>query len=229
MSLQNDIDGYIGHFKGLVSSVQSLSADSQVSLFRQTLLVSILDTLSKCRYPTETRNSVRFKTFIRNFSNWPDYNKVSLTQLQLYLNRLSNNPYPLTLDYVNALISTWKKGDAISIANDPDYALIENIEQMRELNKFTHINLLWSYRNILVHEARKPGYGMALSSDDEPFYHSMDYMNGNFQVVRWGWELVYPENFYSKITQNCIDNLEKYLVANNQNPYDSYKFGSSWI
>ncbi len=38
------------------------------------------------------------------------------------------------------------------------------------------------------------------------------------------WKLVFPFKFLGSLCEGSIDGLEKYLIANNLNPYDSYEF-----
>jgi hypothetical protein len=46
--------------------------------FRKALLVSMLDGLSACAYPNEPRSGHRFRTFVSNFGNWRDSERVSM-------------------------------------------------------------------------------------------------------------------------------------------------------
>jgi len=65
------------------------------------------------------------------------------------------------------------------------------------LSSFTHLNLLYQYRNSLVHELREPGHGMEFhqNHDDEPFYHGMTIVEADGFSGKT-LELVYPLNFY---------------------------------
>ena len=98
------------------------------------------------------------------------------------------------------------------------------------LSSFTHLNLFYSYRNSLVHELREPGNGMEFHDEHEyPFYHGMTSFDGEDMNGERSLELVYPLKFYFWLTDNIIDNVEKYLRKNHLNPYESYSYGSSWV
>jgi hypothetical protein len=98
------------------------------------------------------------------------------------------------------------------------------------LSSFTHLNLLYQYRNSLVHELREPGHGMEFHKEHgEPFYHGSTTVGTNAYSREETLELVYPLNFYFGLTENVINNVERYLRKNAIDPYRCYRFGSSWI
>ena len=54
-----------------------------------------------------------------------------------------------------------------------------------QLSSLQHATLLYTYRNVLIHEMRKPGYGMDLGDIKVPFYHSMSHLREgeNYEVI----------------------------------------------
>ncbi len=65
--------------------------------------------------------------------------------------------------------------------------------------------------------------------DNEPFYHSMTTSGDGASSSEQTLELVYPLNFYFQLTESVISNVESYLRKNMINPYECYRFGSSWV
>ena len=225
MSTSNKIKAYFDYFSDVVDSVKFLTAKAYVKQIRVISLLSILDALSKCRYPSNKRNGDRFKSFIVNYAEWQECKKISIPQLNLYLSQLPASQCSLLKAYVNQKLASWTVGSEISISVDPEINLVESIESVPWINDFKHVDLLWNYRNLLIHEARTPGYGMNLSDDINCYYHSMIYQD---RVIRDGWELVYPEAFFVRITENCIRLLRDYCESNNYSPYDSFEFSPLW-
>lgn len=87
-----------------------------------------------------------------------------------------------------------------------------------------HVELLYSYRNHLVHEFREPGYDRGVLGDDvTPYYMGMITKQGNGV-----WELAYPTNFFAWVTERALANLRTYLEVNHLDPYAFYRFGSPW-
>jgi len=83
-------------------------------------------------------------------------------------------------------------------------------------------------RNSLIHELRTRGRTMAISPDDStPYYHgTITVTNSNAEVH--SWELYIPPKVISDIVLNCANNLKRDFEEKAYNPYDSFKFGSSW-
>ena len=77
---------------------------------------------------------------------------------------------------------------------------------------------------------REPGYSMEFHENhDEPFYHGMTTIGDDGSSAERTLELVYPVNFYFRLTESVISNVERYLRKNTIDPYKCYRFGSSWV
>ena len=88
-----------------------------------------------------------------------------------------------------------------------------------------YAKLLYTYRNILIHEFREPGkYAIPSVDDRSPFSKEVQDASTGEKT----WELVFPVKFLAGLCEGSIDGLEKYLIDNNQNPFDSYEFGPRW-
>lgn len=132
----------------------------------------------------------------------------------------------------------WSEGDVVSIARDPTYEEIVRLFPKKEgikkdillefdLIKIRHDNLLYQYRNALVHELRELGYGHENNTDTIPFYTSVEDRDRGKSI----FNLVYPFQFYYNICTNCVTNMQKYLEENNIDPYIAIEsdFGDYWL
>jgi len=166
--------------------------------------------------------------FIDTCSNWNDKDRVSAVQLKFALEKngiLSG----LLYDSINRCINSWGYGRIIR-PND-DLTLGEAQRQstpseLKYVNDSRYTELLYTYRNHLLHEFREPGDGMDLGADlpPAPYYLGMDLpITGQSS-----WELVFPVQFLQELCEGCINGLEAHLSANNLNPYDAYEFGAMW-
>jgi hypothetical protein len=114
--------------------------------------------------------------------------------------------------------------------------LISDIEQFvsteaekKLLRESTHSNLLYVYRNHLVHEFREPGHGMEMDKRDTlPYYHSLTHISAGGSKNKDTWELVYPLGFFKEIVSKSLSSLHNYLLEKDLEPYSFYAFGTAW-
>jgi hypothetical protein len=86
----------------------------------------------------------------------------------------------------------------------------------------------------LVHELRPLGYEFNLFEEKSPHYTPMSKMyrdseSGELRMGTHTWQLTYPEEFYYYLVDNAILNLKDYLITEQINPYDRFRFGSEWL
>ena len=98
-----------------------------------------------------------------------------------------------------------------------------------DLQSLQHCQLLYTYRNSLVHELRIPGHGMEFGDDIEPFYHLASTFGPNQEIEVTSVELVYPWRFLHSLCDRSLESLKEYFIANDLNPYDSFTFGTYWL
>lgn len=93
------------------------------------------------------------------------------------------------------------------------------------LKNSRHAELLYTYRNNLIHEFRTSGHGMEFSDDNtSPYYHGMTDLSSQKNT----WELVYPTHFLVNLSKAALDSIKSFLTSNNLDPYSFFKFGSPW-
>jgi len=232
--LESKIKLFLDHFKEKLDRLESYSFEQEDRLFKKNIIVSILDALARTTSNENSTNRDRFTGIVANFGDWPNHTRVSTSHLSYFLARLREPSFEPARRFVFERISSHSDGRLVDLVDDPELdevAILWPVSAEQKLlgdlrlTSFTHLNLFYLYRNSLIHELREPGYGMEFSdSDTEPFYHGMTTDNDQQTL-----ELVYPLNFYFRIVRNVLKNLHPYLATNRIDPYECYKFGSSWV
>lgn len=224
MSVRDDIDQYVGYFRGQNKEIAAIANP----LFRKVLYLVEIDTLSRTAFPKLSGNRKRVVQFIDTCSVWKDKDRVSAVQLKLVLEEngiLSGKLY----DFVERRIASWPYGQIIRPDKD---LLLEEVQPKSTQAEFKYVNnsryaeLLYTYRSHLVHEFREPGQGIDLGSDlpPVPYYIGMDRPCQGENSM----ELVFPVHFFRMLCEGCINELESYLSSRNVSPYDTYESETMW-
>jgi len=224
MTVRDDIDQYIAYFKAQNQEIATVACPT----FKKVLYLVEIDTLSRAAFPRISGNRKRVVQFIDFCSNWNDKDKVSAVQLKFVLEEngiLSG----LLYDSINLRINSWSYGQIIRPNDDltlGDAQQLSTSSESKYVNDARYAELLYTYRNHLLHEFREPGHGMELGADIPPIpcYLGMDWPS----TGQSSWELIFPVQFLRSLCEGCINGLEAHLSANNLNPYDAYKFGTMW-
>jgi len=231
--VQKQIERFISYFQNKYEIIKETEFEANDELFKKVLYIGIIDAISKTVFPRKG-NRIRFVLFIEIFSGWKNCDRISLPHLVRLLEFTPEPEYSKLREFAFSAYEQWLSGDIIGLETDPKYKEIikywpkgkDNTEPIEgvKLESLKHANLLYTYRNSLIHELRNLGYGQEeLSLGKEPSYHSMTMEDGKDT-----WQLVYPLGFFENICETCVKNLKKYLIKNNINPYNSFKFGSYW-
>jgi len=226
MTNRENIETYCSFFEEQLVQIQKLKD----RLHKKILLLVILDTLSRARYPQTETNKARFLQLLKEHIGWQDGQRVSLYRALLL--SPSANPSKLK-DFVYASVGEWKNWGPFDIKTDPLMdeinALAATDDERKLLSDSTHLNLLYAYRNHLIHEFREPGQGMETDQRKKsPHYYPMNHIQTDEHDERESWELVYPLGFFVELAESCLRNLKHYLSENDLDPYSSYKFGTVW-
>lgn len=192
---------------------------------KKIVLVSLLDSMSHAAFPKlKDKNRERVICFLDECSGWTEKDTISAQQLLLRLEKQGISNSRLFLFTQNHLIS-WQKGTGRIIEpnedlHDHQVVSIASKKEIELINKARYKELLYTYRNSLVHDFSEPGHGMELFEDKPyPYYHGLE---------ENPWQLVFSASFFRKLCWNSIAGLEKHLRENVMNPYDSYQHGSTW-
>src|SRR5258708_6212246 len=233
--VNSTIDLYIGYFKKKVQRLKNYALDSEDRFLKKNILVSILDALSITTSNYADSNRERFTGIVAKFSGWPHHARISAPHVSYFLRNLRSPAYESARVFIAEVIRRNSSGQLVKLSSDPEFEDVrklwpvpsdQRLVNQLSLSSFTHLNLLYQYRNSLVHELREPGRGMEFHEDhNEPFYHGMAMAETGEETL----ECVYPLNFYFELTESVIKNLELYLRKNAIDPYRCYRFGSSWV
>jgi hypothetical protein len=220
-----DTEKYCSYFERQLNQIQKLNA----RLHKKVLLLVILDTLGRARYPTIEKHKPRFINLVRDHIQWKDHSRVSLYRILL----ISQSQSSGLTKFAQASIGKWNDWEMPDIATDPLKEHIQHLatndQERRLVDDSTHLNLFYAYRNHLIHEFREPGAGMEMDQHDNyPYYHRMTHLSSNGDDERETWELVYPLGFFLTLATSCLAKLKYHLLANDLNPYSFYKFGTLW-
>ncbi len=237
--LDQQITVYIEHFRNKVKRLRSYELHVEDRVLKKNILVSILDAISRTTSNYTDGNRERFTGIVANFGAWLNHSRVSAPHVSYLLANLRSPVYESARKFISDVIAKNSDGGFVPLSKDPELEEIRKLwpvppEQklvgQLSLVSFTHLNLLYQYRNSLVHELREPGHGMEFHNNhDEPFYHGMTTVGADGSPQKRTLELVYPLSWYFHLTETVIGNVEKYLRKNRIDPYGSYQFGSSWI
>jgi len=231
---EEDSEKFINFFRRQLEVIDSAQFAEKGSLYKKVLLVGVIDALSKTIYPRKGSNRDRFVSFIRYFAKWKNCERISLPHLVRLLEKVPDTDFSELRKFALPRLAEWADGEVIYLDKDPDYSEVQRLWprdkeytkplEHLQLDSLRHVHLLYSYRNSLIHEMRKPGYGMEFPDDEEPFYGSMLHgKDGNT------WELVYPLKFFLSVCNRVLTGLESYYSENRINPYDYFAFGTYWI
>lgn len=235
MSLADNIEGFIGIYRDLAQQIEALRGerDPYVRVCEKTLHASLIDGLARAASAPGTRNKDRFIYVVQQFGEWHHSNHVSLPHLVGLLAKVPDPQFDTVRTFARAELAKWMDHGKIDLRRDPTFDHVKSLWPRSKLNQpvhatirlvnLKHVQLLYTYRNGLVHELRPPGYGMEPIADESPYYTTMSTRGGQ------AWELNYPIRFFRRLSTKILNNLEAHLKANQIDPLSSYQFGSHWL
>lgn len=226
MPNKDKIEIFCSYFHDRIKEIDGLNNP----LYQKILIVILMDTLSRVwTEGVENKNKLRFLKLIRECINWEHSDRISVPMTIYRLEKLNfviNVRLKLKFD---GLFNNFQSGRILRIDIDPFYSEIKHLADSRKekelLMNLRHAELLYTYRNNLIHEFRKPGHGMEFSDDNEsPYYHGMTDLDRRENT----WELVYPTNFLINLSKVALNSIKAFLASNKLDPYSFFQFGSPW-
>ncbi|MCY4612102.1 MAG: hypothetical protein OXB94_00545 [Nitrospira sp.] len=224
MTVRDNIDKYIAFFRDKTTEIGRLEV---LPIYRKILYFVEIDTLSLAAFPSEKKDhKTRVMKFLDKCSNWSERNRVSAIQLKYSLKAKGKNSGPLfkiSNDRINEC------GTRIDASEDLTFEEVQSrasSDDLKIVDQVRYDKLFYKYRNILIHEFREPGkYAIPSVDDLSPFSKEVEDASTGEKT----WELVFPVKFLKRLCERSIDGLEKYLIENNQDPYESYERGPLWL
>jgi hypothetical protein len=220
------IETFFQHFEDVLHNIHRLSAGRHTETFQKLLCVSVIDTLSKCAYPKMRSGKHRFTCFVRAFGGWAEHSRVSLPELRRFLLSKNSDDYGRLKQLVDSKMANWSDGRTIYLDQDPQFEEVLELWPLKpkQLERFQHLQLLYTYRNTLVHELRRTGRGFDFS-DDRPFYHTLQELD----TGRVAWELSYSVGFFESLTSSCLGNVKKEFMSADRDPHESFDLEGAWV
>jgi len=235
----DDIERFTNFVKKEIDRVSKISIEGEErsdTLHKKLIYSALFDSISKCIFPKKN-NKDRIISFLVEFSDWDDHDRVSLPHLYRLLKKNPEPSFTPLRHFVLDNLKNWSEGALVPLSLEPKIGEVKKYwsngkEYKKTLEGISieflqHSHLFYMYRNALVHEFRHLGYGFEDKRDENPFYTSLTHLHD--QEEKNTWELVYPVGFFKKIVETSFFNMKKYLLENNINPYLSYTFGTYWI
>lgn len=242
------INDYTEHIQYHINHINTIilenANDSAGSLYKKTLLISLLDNMAKVAFPTET-NKRRMINFLQTFSDWKDGNKISLPALRKLTERTGDSSYDRARNFAQEELNKWQSGSLVQISQDADLqtvAAIWPVHSSEKINKtlpaskldvsledLQHYNMFYQYRNCVIHESRVPGVGDYHVDSETPYYSSSFVSDPRFRSGRTIRGLVYPLKFFTYLCQTSLTNLKKDLTQNQIDPLTLFSFGEFFI
>lgn len=224
------------------------------AIHAKVLLCAIIDSLAKSRFSNISANGERFIKTVEECSEWSDCDRVSLLHLKRALELIKEIPSEFcSLENwaAGAFAEKFRLNERLlsvrsPIAKDPvadevlAYWPVDSANGRKRIGdigfeKLQHKNLLWLYRNTLVHEYRIPGRGSELSAREEvaPYYQQVakveDIHPQSGLIFTKRWELVYPTGFFIQLSEEILQNVAAYHLKEDSSPFAAYSDGSYWI
>jgi hypothetical protein len=225
-SNRGNINQFCFYFQDSINEIVKLNNQ----LYQKILIISLMDTLSRVwTKGKENKNKLRYLKLIRECIKWEHDDRISIpmTVYRIREENIKGNDKLMT--EIDRLFNKFQNGGIPRIDIDPFFNEIEHlavsIEEQEILKNSRHAELLYTYRNNLIHEFRNPGHGMEFSNDNEsPYYHRMTHRDCQTKT----WELVYPTNFFIILSNIALTAIKTFLISNNLDPFSFFKFGSPW-
>lgn len=241
--MNNDIEQFEKAILDVLQSIDQVKAPCYEINYKISLTYNLIDLMSKAIYPSLNRkHKNKFIKFIDEFSGWKYKDYISLPQLELALQNEPNTNFNELRDIINKELGKWPYSRPISLEYDMHIKALVNywpinnkIKNQWKLEDFTHKSLMYKQRNSLIHEMRSLGKVLRLFDVASPHYISRGIVKNDpntKQIVAIEheiWELTYPYEFYYELIQECIPKVSDYFRENDVNPYEQFKFGSSWL
>lgn len=243
MSIEPAIEQFCSYFRDQVRVIDALAVDQekaqgtdhethQIRFYKKVILITQIDTLAGIRYSKERypqlnkRNHERFITFLKDHDIWVNGHYVSIPFLYeaATSGKLSNGRLKQFVESRHD--SKYDEGsfnidfEDIDVSDHELLKLCTTEQEEKTVRENTHLELLYRYRNYLVHEARVPGNAMEVTNDNKPYYHGY--------IGEQKLFLAYPLGHFKDIVERSIVSIEIYLRENQLNPYDFVSETARW-
>jgi hypothetical protein len=233
LSIEGSVRIFIEQEKRKFNAIEEISTGESTKLFKKVLYSTTIDALSRTVTSPKVGNRERFISIVSNFCDWKDKDRISLIHLIRVLEKVRSPEFSNLREYAYSKIESWGQGGFKPLDLDPEYSEIikqklwpttvpKPLESL-SLESLKHINLLYVYRNSLVHEMREPGCTMETHDEGNPYYQ------GRVVNNKYNWELLYPVGFYKNLVEKALNNLSPYYIKDRINPLELVQENTFWL
>ena len=209
-------------------SIDAIS-DAALNIHRKILYVSFIDSLSALVCPAVRQNRERFIEFVIRFGSWPNAERVNSPLLVRNLALDSDPAFDSVRKLVSENLHRWGHGDVITLDRDLDAGVIatywlrgQRFEQPVEgtpWHRLKHVELLYKYRNALVHNFKPLGPDAEEGDNPEPYYlYTTQFSSSNHSPGYW--ELIYPTSFLQAIANTIFDATKLHICSTELDPFE---------
>lgn len=241
-TIDQRIDRFASNIENHISEISNINSQFHTIHHQRILYMVVIDALSVIVFP-KTNNRLRMFNILKDFSNWKNYDRISLPHL-VQLLKLSTDPiFDQLKNFALDEQEKWIDGEIITLDRDPVYKDIDSLwpnegnskikVQNFGIDDLQHANLFYKLRCKLIHEFTALG---KLASDpepgcttNEPYYCVLSETLSISGEENLSWELEYPLIFYKEISTNCLRNISKHLHDYQIDPLIKKVNGSYWI
>jgi hypothetical protein len=225
--VNDQIDRFINFFLERLSDIENMQIGYHDHIYKALLCHSLIDTLSKIPHP-KMSNMKRYTSFVKEFASWKNGSRISYFHLYKFLSRIKGDVFPKLHDFIYNY--KWNKSTPyFPLENDPEFDEVAKLWPKEKgkfisinkvnIYKFQHFFLLYSSRNLVIHELMATSQGHELE-EKEPYYYETRDEKGS------EWRLYYPPIFLITLARTCVQSLKLYLYSNDINPYSYFDYGS---
>src|SRR3990172_10892579 len=174
-----NIENFTNHFREQHKLIDKVGETAIFKTHKKLLYAAIIDALSGIIYPTKS-NGERFRKIILDFGKWDNAERISMPHLIRFFQLNPDPSFTLARKFAHQTFSNWHEGDLIGLEHDLSISEIMAhwTKDKSDLNSFKHYNLIYVFRNALIHEFRTPDFHPELAKDTEPYYMSVTDMRG---------------------------------------------------
>lgn len=224
----------------LETAISNIKTSDYVDNLKIALFFTYIDMMAKSVYGNDKGNRARITKLIEEHFQWPYSNYVSLQMLLLRLENTDDPNDNNIMEYLKKQLSSFPKSSPVPLNFDKPieeiHALWETDNEEKKnrfLEKCAHKNLLYAYRNKIIHEMRPPGDQYMLFETKTPHYVSniKTGFNECGKLIQTGqvWQLVYPLSFFEDMSKSIRLSIENFCKENEYNPYTHFTFKDLWF
>ncbi len=233
------IDRFISYFRKQFDLTNDIGDTPIYKIHKKALYLSLIDGLSGVIYPNKSSHRSRFVQTVLDFGEWEQAEYVSLPHLARLLALNPDPEFEALRKHVLSQIDTWSSGDLIYLDKDVKANEVgsqwpkgkEHSEPVNEirLDSLKHVQLLYTFRNSLIHEFRPLGIDLEVPEDDDPYYLSVYDTKEDKDMKTIHWNLIYPTVFIHNLCKKIIGNLDLYFKENRIDPIEVFSSGKYWL